>query len=54
MRSHELLREVFHESSAKQVAADMGLSLSMIYKWAEPAEGEEASGAANPLDRIET
>lgn len=54
MRSHELLREVFHQTSAKQVASDMGLSLSMIYKWAEPAEGEDASGAANPLDRMET
>lgn len=53
MRSHELLREVFQQTSAKQVAADTGLSLSMIYKWAEPTEGEDASGAANPLDRIE-
>ena len=53
MRSHELLREVFQQTSAKQVASDTGLSLSMIYKWAEPTEGEDASGAANPLDRIE-
>jgi hypothetical protein len=36
MQSHELLREVFQKCSAKQVAADLGLSLSMIYKWAEP------------------
>jgi hypothetical protein len=36
MQSHELLREVFQKTSAKQVAADLGLSLSMIYKWAEP------------------
>jgi hypothetical protein len=34
------------------VAADLGLSLSMIYKWAEPDDGT-GSGAANPLDRIE-
>ena len=39
MQSHELLREVLKTSSAKQVAADLGLSLSMIYKWAEPDEG---------------
>ncbi len=52
MRSHELLREVFQKASPKQIASDMGLSLSLIYKWAEPSEGEEASGAANPLDRI--
>jgi len=52
MQSHELLREVLHQTSAKQVAADLGLSLSMIYKWAEPDEGD-GSGAVNPLDRIE-
>jgi hypothetical protein len=58
MQSYELLHEVFKKTSAKQVAADLGLSLSMIYKWAAAAErGETAeaavgSGAANPLDRI--
>lgn len=52
MQSHELLREVFQKTSAKQVAADLNLSLSMIYKWAEPDEGD-GSGAVNPLDRIE-
>ena len=52
MQSHELLREVFQKTSAKQVAADLSLSLSMIYKWAEPDEGD-GSGTANPLDRIE-
>jgi hypothetical protein len=53
MQSHELLREVFHDCSAKQVAAELGLSLSMIYKWAEPPEEGAGSGSANPLDRIE-
>lgn len=53
MQSHELLREVFKTASAKQVAAETGLSLSMIYKWAEPPEGGTGSGTANPLDRIE-
>ena len=38
MQSHELLREVFQRCSPKQVAAELGLSLSMIYKWAEPPE----------------
>jgi hypothetical protein len=52
MQSHEILREVLKTSSAKQVAADLGLSLSMIYKWAESDDGS-GSGAANPLDRLE-
>jgi hypothetical protein len=51
MQSHELLKEVLQKVSAKQVAAEMALSLSLIYKWAEPAT--EGSGAANPLDRVE-
>lgn len=52
MQSHELLREVFQKCSAKQVAAELNLSLSTIYKWAEPDDGT-GSGTANPLDRIE-
>ena len=52
MQSHELLREIFQKTSAKQVAADLDLSLSMIYKWAEPDEGD-GSGSVNPLDRVE-
>lgn len=53
MQSHEILREVFQECSPKQVAAEMGLSLSMIYKWAEPPDHAAGSGSTNPLDRIE-
>ena len=53
MQSHELLREVLQRTSAKHVAAELGLSLSMIYKWAEPPDESSGSGAANPLDRIE-
>jgi len=52
MESYELLREVFKTTSAKQVAADLDLSLSMIYKWAETPDPVEGSGAINPLDRI--
>ncbi|MDX2186165.1 MAG: phage regulatory CII family protein [Opitutaceae bacterium] len=51
MESHELLKDLLKETSAKQVASEMGLSLSLIYKWAEPPL--EGSGANNPLDRIE-
>jgi len=53
MQSHELLKEVLKKTSAKQISADMGLSLSLIYKWAEPPQDETGSGANNPLDRIE-
>jgi len=53
MQSHELLREIFQKCSAKQVAGDLGLSLSMIYKWAEPPDPTSGSGTVNPLDRIE-
>ena len=52
MQSHELLRAVYDSGNPKQVAADLSLSLSLIYKWAEPTT-ETGSGATNPLDRIE-
>lgn len=51
IKSHELLREVFQETSPKAVADHVGLSLSMIYKWAEET-GETGSGTVNPLDRV--
>ena len=50
MESHELLRDIFEKSNVKQIAAALGLSLSLVYKWAEPAESSgTGSGAANPL-----
>ena len=52
MQSHELLREVFQKVGPKEIADELGLSLSMIYKWAQPA-GDTGSGTSNPLDRIE-
>ncbi|HEY3760491.1 MAG TPA: phage regulatory CII family protein [Verrucomicrobiae bacterium] len=51
MQSHELLREIFDKRKPKEIAADLGLSASMIYKWAEP--NVAGSGIGNPLDRIE-
>jgi hypothetical protein len=50
MKSHELLREVFQSHNPKEIAEAIGVSVSMIYKWAEPPE--QGSGATNPLDRI--
>src|SRR3954470_7199048 len=52
MDSHEVMREVLKKTSAKQIAADLQLSLSLIYKWAEPPEDDSGSGASNPLDRV--
>jgi hypothetical protein len=52
MQSHEVMREVLKKTSAKQIASDMNLSLSLIYKWAEPPEDDSGSGASSPLDRV--
>lgn len=52
MHSHEVMKEVLKKTSAKQIAADMSLSLSLIYKWAEPPEDDSGSGASSPLDRV--
>ncbi len=52
MDSHEVMREVLKKTSAKLIAAEMGLSLSLIYKWAEPPVDESGSGAGSPLDRV--
>ena len=51
MQSYELLREVFDKKKPKEIAADIGLSSSMVYKWGEP--NMAGSGIGNPLDRIE-
>lgn len=51
MQSHELFREVFEKKKPKEIAADLGLSSSMIYKWGEP--NTSGSGVGNPLDRVE-
>ena len=52
MESHELLREVFEKKTPKEVSADLALSTSMVYKWAQPRAGD-GSGIENPLDRVE-
>lgn len=48
MESHELLREVFEKKGPKEISADLSLSTSMVYKWAQPE-----ANVGNPLDRIE-
>lgn len=51
MHSHEVMKEVLKTTSAKHIAAEMGLSLSLIYKWAEPGEAESGN-VSSPLDRV--
>src|SRR3984957_13884809 len=52
MESHELLREIFEKKAPKEVSADLELSTSMIYKWAQPST-DAGPGIENPLDRVE-
>jgi hypothetical protein len=55
MKSHEVIRKATDEPGVKAVAAALGVSAALVYKWCEPPEGAEdpdASGAKNPLDRI--
>jgi len=51
MESHEVLRRALRKTSPKAVAADLGVSLSLVYKWAEKPM-DDASGSKNPLDRL--
>ncbi len=53
MESHELLREVFDKKSAKEISADLALSTSMVYKWAQPPKASGDGRVDNPLDRVE-
>jgi len=45
------MREVFEKKKPKEIADDLKLSISMIYKWGEPCAA--GSGIGNPLDRME-
>jgi len=52
MESHEVLKQTVNHLGVKAIASDMGLSTSLIYKWCQPKEEVDSSGADNPLDRI--
>ncbi|MEE9367359.1 MAG: phage regulatory CII family protein [Pontiella sp.] len=52
MNSHEVLKKSVSDLGVKSVASDLGLSTSLIYKWCQPSDAENASGADNPLDRL--
>ena len=51
MESHEVLKHSFEKTSPKAIAADLGVSLSLVYKWAQE-NSETGSGSRNPLDRL--
>lgn len=51
MESYEVFKEAFKNCSPKEVASELGVSLSLVYKWAQE-QSESGSGSRNPLDRI--
>jgi hypothetical protein len=51
MESHDVLKRAMQKTTPKAVAAELGVSLSLVYKWAEKPT-ELGSGSRNPLDRL--
>ena len=51
MESHEVLQRALRKTTPKAVAADIGVSLSLVYKWTEKPS-QDGSGSRNPLDRL--
>ena len=51
MESHEVLKNSFERTSPKLIASELGVSLSLVYKWAQE-QSDTGSGSRNPLDRI--
>jgi len=54
MESYEILKQAMAQRGIKSIAAEIGLSESLLYKWSqEPGEGTDTdkSGVKNPLDR---
>lgn len=51
MKSHQVLKAAFDKSSPKAIASELGVSLSLVYKWAQD-QSDNGSGSRNPLDRI--
>ncbi|MHC4913973.1 MAG: phage regulatory CII family protein [Planctomycetota bacterium] len=57
MDSAECLRNAVKDVGVKRVAAALGVSTSLVYKWCERRlnlDGTPGSGAENPLDRLAT
>ncbi|MDR2980889.1 MAG: hypothetical protein LBV12_01435 [Puniceicoccales bacterium] len=49
MQSYQVIRNALDKGAPKQIASDLNVSLSLVYKWAEPSDGK--SGTVNPLER---
>ncbi|MGE3180608.1 MAG: phage regulatory CII family protein [Phycisphaerae bacterium] len=54
MKSWEILRDASDTIGVKALAAKLGLSSALIYKWCQEPSKEDtgSSGARNPLDRL--
>ena len=55
MKSYDVIRAAVEEPGVKAVAAALGVSPALVYKWCEPPADSgdpEQSGAKNPLDRV--
>ena len=52
MKSHEILKQSMENVGVKAIASDMHLSSSLLYKWCQPNDEPDESGATNPLDRV--
>jgi len=56
-KSYLVLKKAIESAGVKAVSAQMNLSQSLIYKWCQDSEEcdevIQASGAANPLDRLQ-
>jgi len=54
VKSWEVLREAAEKVGVKALAAKLGLSSALVYKWCQESGKDDpgASGARNPLDRL--
>ena len=52
MQSHEVLKESVRHAGVKALSSHLNVSGSLLYKWCQPSDCPDASGSANPLDRI--
>lgn len=50
--AHEVVRDALDKSTVKEVAAAMGVSTSLVYKWGQRDEADDEARAANPVERV--